>query len=114
MGEGISPRANTALQEVGVFLQGHRARQADPQMLEDADLVLAMTRDHADTLRRISPLAADKIHTLIAFAAGMAEGGDIPDPYGQPMTAHRASVRQLLRHLDAVMKRMKVDSGTGA
>ena len=113
VGEGISPRAGAALEEIGVFAQDHRARQADAQMLEEADLVLAMTQEHADFLRRLSPPASLEVHTLATFAAGTVIGGDVPDPYGRSMTAHRASVRQFLRYLDALIKRIRVGSGIG-
>lgn len=106
VGEGLAPRASAALEEIGVYSYEHRARQVDPIMLREADLVLAMTLNHADILRALSPLASDKVHTLVAFAAGTTEGEGIPDPYGQSMTAHRASVRQLLGYLGEVMRRV--------
>lgn len=107
VGEGLSPRANAALEEVGIHPGKHWARQVDPIMLQEADLVLTMTLNHADNLRRLSPPNSDKVHTLVAFANGtMIEGEGIPDPYGQSMTAHRASVRQLLSYLGEVVRRV--------
>ena len=111
VGEGVSPRARAALEELGVFSEDHRARQVNARMLEGADLVLAMTRDHAETLRRLSPGAPEKVRTLVAFADGTPEGGDIPDPHGQPMFAHRASARQIFRYLDAAMGRLATGGG---
>lgn len=105
VGERMSPRAGAALEEIGVYSEQHRARQVDPRMLGEADLVLAMTLDHAKVLRRLSPPASDKVHTLVAFAEGAPEGEGIPDPYGQSMTVHRASVRQLLSCLGEVVGR---------
>jgi protein-tyrosine phosphatase len=105
VGEGVSPRAGAALEEIGIHPGEHRARQVDPQMLREADLVLAMTVNHANILRRLSPPDSDKVHTLVAFANGTIEGEGIPDPYGQSMTAHRASVRQLLSYLGEVVRR---------
>lgn len=106
VGEGMSPRAVAALEEIGVYSAEHRARQVDPRMLQEADLVLTMTTTHADVLRRLSPPTSDKVHTLVAFAEGTAEGEGIPDPYRQSMTAHRASVRQLLSYLGEIVRRM--------
>jgi protein-tyrosine phosphatase len=105
VGEGLSPRARAALEEIGIYPGEHRARQVDPRMLQEADLVLTMTLNHADILRRLSPPNSDKVHTLVAFANGTIEGEGIPDPYGQSMTAHRASVRQLLSYLGEVVRR---------
>ena len=102
VGEGISTKAGLALEEIGVFLRSHRARQVEAWMLEETDLVLAMTRHQADTLRRLSPPSSAKIHTLLSFTEGALGDEDVPDPYGQSMTAHRASVRQLWHHVEKV------------
>ena len=105
VGQGLSPQAAAALEEVGIHLGEHRARQVDSRMLQEADLVLTMTVNHADILRRLSPSNADKVHTLVAFANGTIEREGIPDPYGQSIIAHRASVRQLLSYLGEVVRR---------
>ena len=107
VGEAMAPPAVAALEEIGVYPGEHRARQVDPRMLREVDLVLTMTLNHADMLRRLSPAASDRVHTLVAFAEAKTEGEDIPDPYGQSMTAYRASVRQLLRYLERVVRRTK-------
>ena len=105
VGEGLPPRASAALEEIGIYPGKHRARQVDTRMLQEADLVLTMTPNHADILRRLSPPNSNKVHALVAFANGTTEGEGIPDPYGQSMTAHRASVRQLLSYLGEVVRR---------
>ena len=105
VGKPISPRAGSVLEEIGVPLNGHRARQVSADMLDEADLTLAMTADHASTLRRLSESSSEKVHTLTAFAIGGADE-DIPDPYGQSVIIHRASVRQLLGYLEEVMVRI--------
>ena len=107
VGEGMAPPAVAALEEIGVYSGEHRARQVDPRMLQEADLVLTMTLNHADILRRLSPATSDRVHTLVAFADAKTEGEDVPDPYRQSMTAYRASVRQLLGYLEEVVRRTK-------
>ena len=106
VGEGMSPRAVAALEEIGVYSREHQARQVDPLMLQEADLVLAMTPKHADILRRLSTPNSGKVHTLVAFVNGATDGEGIPDPYGQSMLAHRASVRQLISYLGEVVRRV--------
>jgi protein-tyrosine phosphatase len=105
--EPIAPRAREALEEIGVFADDHRARQVDEAMLEDADLVLTMTAQHAATLRRLSESTSSKVDTLLGYTGRDTEGVDIPDPYGQSLTAHRASVRQLLKHISLLCARLK-------
>ena len=107
VGEPIAPYARTALEEVGVYAEGHRARQVEPAMLEEADLVLAMTPRHVSTLRRISTVPPDKIRTLIGYAKAAPDVEGVPDPYGQSMVAYRASVREIFGWVDNVVSRLK-------
>lgn len=105
LGKSISPRAGSALEEVGVFPDGHQARQVSAAMLETADLVLAMTANHASALRRLSEASSGKVHTLRGYASG-GRSEDIPDPYGQSVTVHRAFLRELLSYLEEVIWRI--------
>jgi protein-tyrosine phosphatase len=70
VGEPMAPNDRAALEEVGVYTEGHRARQVGANMLEGADLVSAMAPEHAATLRRLFPESLEKIHTLPGYAAG--------------------------------------------
>ena len=106
VGETTAPRAEAVLRELGLSTEGHRARQVDQAMLEEADLVLAMTPRHAATLGRVSPGSSAKVHTLPGYARGAAPAEGIPDPHGQSVAVHRAAVRQLLHHLSLVVERL--------
>jgi protein-tyrosine phosphatase len=70
VGEPMAPYARAALEEVGVYTEGHRARHVDANMLEEADVVSAMTPEHAATLWRLFSESLEKIHTLPGYAAG--------------------------------------------
>ena len=106
VGEPMAPNARAALEEVGVYAEGHRSRQVDGAMLGEADLVLAMTPEHEAALRRLSRSSAAKMHTLLGYASGVPDAGGISDPYGQSMTAHRASVRQLFESISVLVERL--------
>jgi protein-tyrosine phosphatase len=67
----------------GVDGSAHRARQITPSMLREADLVLAMERDHVGSLMRMAPEASGKVMLLDRWA----QGADIPDPYRQSREA---------------------------
>jgi protein-tyrosine phosphatase len=107
-GEPMTPHARAALEEVGVYADGHRARQADGAMLEGADLVLAMTPRHVEKLLGLSAASSGKIHTLPGYVGGgLAAEEGIPDPYGHSMAAYRASVRQIFGYVDLLVARLK-------
>src|SRR5215210_4411611 len=105
--EGITPNARAALDEVGIYANEHRARQVGEAMLEEADLVLAMGPRHVAALRRRFGDLSERVYALPQYALGAPPEEGIPDPYGQTMTAFRASVRQLLEHIEGLVKRLE-------
>jgi protein-tyrosine phosphatase len=54
--------------EHGVHLEGFTSRQVEPGMIQDADLVLAMTREHRRRIVEIVPAAVRRTFTLREFA----------------------------------------------
>jgi protein-tyrosine-phosphatase len=90
----MAPYARAALEVVGVYIEGNRARQVDTNMLEEADLVSAMAPEYAATLPCHFPESLEKIHTLPGYAYGVPDRGVITDPYGLLMSDYRGSVRR--------------------
>jgi len=105
-GEPIAPRAEAVLEELGISARGHRARQVDKAMLDEADLVLTMTPQHAAEVNRISTGSSPKVHTLLGYAHGASDHESIPDPYGQSVAVHRMAAHQLLYHLQRTVERL--------
>jgi protein-tyrosine phosphatase len=101
----IAPNAVTALEEAGIYPGLHRARQVRAAMVEEADLVLAMTPKHAETLRRLAGNPTGRIHTLSEYAMGV-RGEGISDPYGLTMAAYRNTLRQLYEHVERAVGRL--------
>ena len=108
MNEPIAPYARAVVEEVGVFAGGHRARQVNKAMIEEADLVLAMTPKHAGTLRRLSEPSSNRVQTLLGYVNGVPDKEGIPYPYGRSMTAHRAhpSVSSTNQCLSVLVERL--------
>lgn len=72
--------AKQLLLEHGIDAGSHVARQLEPAMLRETDLVLAMERSHITSVRRFTPEYSGKLFLLDKWQ----EGRDIPDPYQQP------------------------------
>ncbi len=106
-GEDITPNARAALEEVGIYPEGHRARQVSEAMLEEAELVLVMSPRHVRALRQHSKSLSDEVYTLPEYATGNASEEGIPDPYGHTMATFRSSVRQLYDYIDRVVDRIE-------
>jgi protein-tyrosine phosphatase len=93
VGRPMDQNAMQILKENGIDAAGHRARQLDPAMLREADLVLAMERDHLTAVSRISPQSSGKLFLLDKWN----DADDVPDPFRQS--------RQLFEHVHAMIER---------
>lgn len=69
-GDKASPNAVLACQKHGIDLSHFTARQVTPDLLEEADLVLAMTGSHKKLLNTLNPNAMDKIFLLKEYEYG--------------------------------------------
>ena len=82
VGDPMDPDARSALASRGHDGSAHRARQFQPSWLPRRDLILAMdARNLADLRRMAHGEDADRIR-LFSAVGGLAEAGDIPDPWG--------------------------------
>lgn len=122
---GASEGALTVMRERGIDLAGHASRRLDASLVEQADLVLGMTRAHvwavgshvadatgkaflpAELARlgdRVGPRASgEAVSDWVARVA--AQRGDhrvpghpqdeVPDPAGEPLEVYRAIVARL-------------------
>lgn len=75
---GLAPPPDvlSVMEAVGVDLSGHRSTQVDAGLLDAADLVVAMTRDHAVDLAVMHPPAWRRVFT----AADLVRRGEAAGP----------------------------------
>jgi protein-tyrosine-phosphatase len=62
-----SPLALEVAGAYGVDLSPHRSRELTEEMIKKADLILVMSQQHLDHIRRSDPKAVDKTYLLKAF-----------------------------------------------
>jgi protein-tyrosine phosphatase len=91
VGEPAEPLAVEVAGRYGFDLAAHRARQALPPLLVESDLVLVMTRAHADWVHERVPPLRGRVHLL-----GRWRDHEIPDPYG----LDRATFEQVFEQID--------------
>ncbi len=84
-GHAMTPRAATALGEIGIGDEGHGSKQVDADLVAAADIVYVMEPQHMWWLVDRWPDAAGKIHLLDP------EGRSVADPYGGSLETYRAS-----------------------
>ena len=78
VGQPAHPFAQSLMQEHGIDITGHRARQLTPELVVAADLVLVMDEEQRKVIENITPFARGRIHTL-----GKWSQIEIPDPMGK-------------------------------
>ena len=83
------------MQERGIDISGHRARQVTPDLVAASDLVLVMERGHEAAVLAIAPQARGKVHSIGKFG-----NFDVPDPYRQPRAAFEEALRLVDRGID--------------
>jgi protein-tyrosine-phosphatase len=92
-GSPAAANAVEVLREVGLDLNGHRAQQLSPAMLEAADLVLVMEEYHRQRISEMTPEAAGKTRLLLSYA-GKEER--VEDPIGFSVECYRLT-REVMR-----------------
>ncbi len=70
----MSMRTRSALVALGVNDHSHRSRQLSSDDLRDADLIVAMAREHVQFVRRVHPQAAARTATLKRLARDLPAG----------------------------------------
>lgn len=74
-----APLAVKVMAERGIDISSHRSHRLTPREMEDADLVVVMTKGQKEMLRLEFPQERGKIYLLSELAGG---NYDIEDPYG--------------------------------
>jgi protein-tyrosine-phosphatase len=76
----------------GLDTSQHESRSVNAAMMAEADLVLTMTANHAESLRAEFPEHGFKVHRLTEMA-GMPY--DVADPYGGPLSEYERTADEL-------------------
>ncbi len=91
-GRPASVFAVEEMRERGIDMRAHRSQPVTRELVETADLVLAMTRNHVEALEVAFPDQAAKVHLLSTV---VGRGHDIADPYGGSRTEYATIARDL-------------------
>jgi len=131
-GAPVAPHSIAVAREWGVDLSGHQARRLAPGMVQGADHLVAMTAQHAQTLR--ARFGAKNVLQLGDYAGDSADSsgrslpvalgelrilldgvpGDILDPFGGSLEAYQACgahIRRAVEGLAAALRDGKLRDG---
>ena len=107
-GAEMDPKARAVLEEMGVYPgHHHSARQVTRTLLDEADLVLTMSRRQSEHLLENIGATPGKVQTLVDYSnatGGRREG--IVDPHGRSLQAYRATSRELFGYVDSLTRHL--------
>ena len=104
-GSGASDGALIVAREHGIELGQHISRQISAELIDWADLVLAMSPSHLMTVAELG--GADKAALVSDFMDGDDQGTAIEDPFGGDLTAYRATFAQIERAAHGLLDRLE-------
>lgn len=90
--------------ERGLDLSGHRARLLTRTLVDEADLILTMSRPHLARVRELG--GAGRAHLLGEYAGLAGPRADVADPFGGDLDDYRATMRMLADLLPTVVARI--------
>jgi len=87
-GMPASAGAIEVMAEMEIDIRAHRSRPLTEALVREAEVIVAMTRDHRDTILDHFPIAARRIFLLGSFAPVSGER-EISDPFGGSVQIYR-------------------------
>lgn len=100
--QSASHNANEALHELGIDLSAHRSQAISERLIDEADLVLAMTSAHKQQLLFMKPDAAHKIFTLAEFTSE-DQSKNISDPFGGNLERYIECRNEITFHIKKLL-----------
>lgn len=104
-GQKASKNAVDALKEKNIDLSSHRSKPLTKEMVEEADLILTMTKNHKLQIINAMPHVKERVHTLKEFAHGNMETIDISDPYGGNIEVYKSCFHEIENALKDVIEK---------
>jgi protein-tyrosine phosphatase len=96
-GQPAAAHAVEVVRDRGGSLQGHVSRRITPKLVEQADVIVAMTQEHAEILLAHVPEAAPRIRLL------HPHGGDVDDPIGSDRETYRLTAESIEEYLEYLL-----------
>jgi L-threonylcarbamoyladenylate synthase len=100
VGASANPEAIGLLAEEGLDLREHESQPLTERLLNQADHVYTMTRQHRQAILSERPDLQERVEVLAR------DGGDIADPIGGPRATYKACRDQIEQHLQALLERL--------
>lgn len=102
VGYSADPHACAVMQEHGIDISSHRARQVSAREALGFDLILGMDRSHERWLQAQLPMARGRIYLMTRWL----DDAEVADPYRHGRRAFEQTYAVLDRSVDAWIERL--------
>lgn len=92
-GHGANPKAIKAMDQIGLDLSDHQSTPISNALIEQADLIIAMTENHKQQILFMAPDYQGQIKVL-----------DVPDPFGGSDEEYRRCRDEIHRQLSEIFE----------
>jgi protein-tyrosine-phosphatase len=102
-GSPASANSVDVMAERGIDISDHIAHTITSEDVADSDLILVMSREHAQVIRNSWPQYGWKVHLLSEMVGGRR---DIRDPYGGPIEEYRTCADTISGYIEQGIQRI--------
>lgn len=110
-GEPVSEPAEIVARRHGLDLGPHRARPLLPDLVARADLVLGMTRSHAEIARELAPGTEVDLLTRYLPEHHQRRDAPVPDPVGGSLAVYEETFAVLQEAIEGLFDRLEEERG---
>ncbi len=109
--ENATGNAVKVLEKYSLKLSNHKAKQISLADVEDADVILTMTKEHKRQVILMYPTFKKKVYTLKEYVKNNDMYIDIADPYGQDLHIYIKCAEDIKSYVEQAIDKMK-DGGS--
>jgi len=102
VGHPASEYAQEAVKTCGGTLASHRGRQLTEEIIEEYDVILALSPGHYHAILRMAPKAEEKTYLLKAFPQHGDTGEGIFDPIGSSQSVYNEVYLEIYSELQRI------------
>lgn len=105
-GQSANPNTVAVLNGRNTALESFQSRQVNEQMVDEADLIIAMGASHMNVVKRLLPDIEIRVNLLTDFidpVEGLVDA-DVPDPFGMDLAAYEQVAEVIEMAIPGIIK----------
>lgn len=107
-GDRVANNAIKALEKIGIDISDYKSTLVHQELLDEADLILTMGKNHKEVLISRFPEFKEKIFLLNEYSFGMDK--EIQDPFGGSLKTYEKARDEIYRALEEIIKKLTMDN----